>query len=82
MRTLTPAQAAHVAQVHPECRVEMAEYLSAGTDVVIGRQNDCGSDVPAYAIAVAARQDFWIDCCDTPEEAKALARSLGLTVVA
>ncbi|WP_059414294.1 hypothetical protein [Cupriavidus basilensis] len=81
MEALTTAQAAHVAKVFPECRAEMAGYLAAGVAVVIGRQNECGPDVPPYAIAVATRQDFWIDCCNTPDEAKALAEGLGLSVI-
>ncbi|CAG9252074.1 conserved hypothetical protein [Paraburkholderia unamae] len=79
MKTMSAAQCAHVAKVYPECRGEMAHYLSCGPEVVIYRQNECGDDVPPYAIAVAGT-DFWVDCCDTSDEAVALARSLGLTV--
>ncbi len=78
---LTPTQSAHVASVFPECRTEMAEYLEAGVDVVIGLQNECGPDVPPIAIAVAHDQAFWIDCCDTLEAANARALALGLRVV-
>jgi hypothetical protein len=79
MKTMTAAQRAHVAKVYPECRNEMASYLASGAQVVIYRQDECGDDVPPYAIAVAGT-DFWVDCCDTPQEAMALARSLGLTL--
>ena len=76
---MTTAQLAHVAKVYPECKREMAHYLSSGAEVVIYRQDACGDDVPPYAIKVAG-SDFWIDCCATPEEAAVVARSLGLTV--
>lgn len=59
----------------------MALYLKAGVDVVIGPQTECGPDVPPIAIAVAADQAFWIDCCDTVELAHAHAEALGLRVV-
>lgn len=78
MNTLTAEQASHVAKVYPECKAEMARYLSSGAQVVICLQDECG-DVPPYAIKVAGT-DFWVDCCATPEEAATLARSLGLTV--
>ncbi|AOJ97494.1 hypothetical protein DM992_39470 (plasmid) [Burkholderia sp. JP2-270] len=77
---LSVAQANHVAKVFPECRTEMTDFLEASAEVVIYRQNECGSDVPPYAIAVAGTA-FWIDCCETPEEATALADSLGLKVL-
>jgi hypothetical protein len=79
---MTPIQMAHVASAFPECRSEMALFLEAGVDVVIGKQNACGPDVPPIAIAVAVDQAFWVDCCDTVEKAKALATTLGLRVVA
>jgi hypothetical protein len=79
MKAMTAAQRAHVAKVYPECRNEMASYLASGAEVVIYRQDECGDDVPPYAIAVAGTA-FWIDCCATPEEAAALSRSLGLTL--
>ncbi|KVA53984.1 hypothetical protein WI61_06580 [Burkholderia cepacia] len=77
---LTVAQASHVAKVFPECRAEMADFLEARAEVVIYKQDECGSDVPPFAIAVAGTA-FWIGCCETPEEATALADSLGLKVV-
>jgi hypothetical protein len=77
---LTVAQANHVAKVFPECRTEMTDFLEAGAGVVIYKQSECGSDVPPYAIAVAGTA-FWIDCCETPEDATVLALSLGLKVV-
>jgi hypothetical protein len=78
---LTPAQIAHVAAVFPECHAEMARYLKEGVEVVIGPQNECGPDVPPIAIAVASAHDFWIDCCNTVEQARARATELGLRVV-
>lgn len=78
---LTPMQAAHVADVFPECKSQMANYLAAGVDVVVGPQNECGSDVPPIAIAVASDPAFWIDCCETVEAAKDRAHGLGLRVV-
>lgn len=58
----------------------MAAFLEAHTEVVIYKQDECGSDVPPYAIAVAGTA-FWIDCCVTPEDATLLAESLGLKVI-
>lgn len=78
---LTPMQAAHVAAVFPECKSQMADYLAAGVNVVVGPQNECGPDVPPIAIAVASDQAFWIDCCETVEAAKDRAHRLGLRVV-
>lgn len=81
MATLTPMQAAHVAAVIPECKSQMANYLAAGVEVLVGPQTECGPDVPPIAIAVASDPAFWIDCCETVEAAKARAQSLGLRVV-
>lgn len=78
---LNPMQAAHVAAVFPECKAQMAKYLAAGVEVVVGPQNECGPDVAPIAIAVASDQAFWIDCCETVESAKARAHELGLRVV-
>jgi|GEM_PF-3794888 len=72
---------AHVGAVFPECRAQMANYLAAGVDVVIGPQTECGPDVPPIAIAVASDQAFWIDCCETADAAKSRAQELGLRVV-
>lgn len=58
----------------------MASYLEASARVVIYRQDECGDDVPPYAIRVEGT-DFWIDCCGTPEEARKRAEALGLTVL-
>ena len=81
MATLTPMQAAHVAAVFPECKSQMANYLAAGVEVLVGPQTECGPDAPPIAIAVASDPAFWIDCCETVEAAKARAQSLGLRVV-
>ena len=78
---LTEAQAAHVAQVYPEGRPEMADFLARGVAVGIGPQNECGADVPPIAIWVIEKPEFWIDCCDTVFAAKAKAELLGLLVV-
>ena len=78
---LTATQAAHVAAVFPEVKVQMASYLAAGVEVVIGAQTECGPDVPPIAIAVASDQAFWIDCCETVEIAKVRADALGLRVI-
>jgi hypothetical protein len=76
---ITTAQAHHVAKVFPECRAEMTDFFEAGAEVVIYKQDECGSNDLPYAIAVAGTA-FWIDCCKTLEEAKALASSLDLKV--
>lgn len=78
---LTAAQLEHLARVELRSRrssEEMAPYLAAGAEVVVYRHNEV-PDVPPFAIAVAGTA-FWIDCCDTEEEAVTLARSLGLKV--
>jgi hypothetical protein len=77
---ITTAQAHHIAKVFPECRAEMTDFFETGAEVVIYKQDECGSDELPYAIAVVGTA-FWIDCCKTLEEAKALASSLGLKVV-
>jgi hypothetical protein len=77
---LTVAQAHHVAKVFPECRAEMTDFLEARAEVVIYKQDECGSDVLPYAIAVAGTA-FWIDRYKTLEEATALGSFLGLKVV-
>lgn len=78
---LTPVQTAHVSRVFPESKALMASYLTAGADVVIFRQTECGSDVPPIAIAVASDHSFWIDCCETEDAAQARAKELGLRTV-
>ncbi len=78
---LTPAQQAHVDGVFPECRPQMADYLERGVEVVVFRQNECGADVPPFAVAPKDDQAFWLGCWDTPEQATATAVALGLRVV-
>lgn len=78
--SLTADQQDHVDKVFPECRVEMAQYLAAGADVVIGLQNEVG-EAPPYAITVKGT-NFWVDCFRTVADAAAAARRLGLKVVA
>lgn len=65
---LTAIQAAHVANVFPECRTEMAQYLAGGAEVVIGLQHEVG-EAPPYSITVAGT-NFWIDCCGSEAEAR------------
>jgi len=48
---LTEIQQAHVNAVFPECKAQIAEYLEKGVEVVIYLQNECGDDVPPYAVA-------------------------------
>ena len=77
---LTAIQARHVRGVFPECRAEMSQFLLARVEVEIYKQDECGSDVPPYAIAVAGTA-FWIDCCETAEKAILQSSSLGLRVL-
>ncbi|KQW19776.1 MULTISPECIES: hypothetical protein [Pseudomonas] len=78
---LTTAQREHVEAAFPECRAEMTEYLLQGVEVVIYKQNECGADVPPFAVAPTDKQEFWIGCWDTPELASSSAAALGLRVV-
>lgn len=77
---MTPVQAAHVAKAFPENREQMADFLAAGVEVFCEKQIECGPDIPAIAIRVAAMPEFWIDCCNTVKAAKSKAQSLGLVV--
>lgn len=77
---LTEAQNNHLAKVYPESRPEMEKYLSSRSSVFIRPQTEC-SDVPPYAICVVETPGFWIDCCDSIQQAKALAHTLDLPVV-
>lgn len=58
---LTVAQAAHVAKVDPNHRLEMADILRRGAAVGVWPQRECGPD----AIWVVENPEFWIDCCET-----------------
>lgn len=78
--TLTPTQQTHVDGVFPESRVQMADYLERGVDVVVYRQNECGSDVPPFAVAPKGDLEFWLGCWDTEELAASWATKLGLRV--
>jgi hypothetical protein len=51
--SLTSFLAEHVAKVFPGCRAEMTGYLEASAQVVVYRQNECGEDIPPFAIGVA-----------------------------
>lgn len=77
--TLTPLQRAHVAKVFPECREDMERYLRDGVEVGICLQREVG-DSPPFAIYVAARQEFWIDCCASAALATKRAAVPGLRV--
>ncbi len=79
--TLTIVQQTLVDAAFPECRKQLAEYLASGVGVVIIRQNECGPDVPPFAIAVQIDPEFWIDCADTEAAAIHRAESLGLKVL-
>lgn len=78
---LSDTQRKHVAKVFPECRTDMARYLSEGAVVDVCRQRAVG-DAPPFAIYVRSDPDFWIDCCESEKEAWAHAKSLGLTLPA
>lgn len=78
MNSLTPVQQSYVQQVPPWCRDDMAKYLSAGAEVVVGPQREV-AEAPAFAVEVVGT-DFWIGCRATAEEARALAVELGLHV--
>lgn len=78
---MTPAQMNHIAKVCPDTRTEMSGFLSRGVAVCIGPQDECGPDVPKFAIWVIEDPAFWIDCCATIEEAKTKSEELGLRVV-
>lgn len=79
--TLNQAQQAHISKIFPECKDQMAKYLSLGVDVIVYRQFECGSDVPPFAVAPVDNHGFWIGCWDTQEQATKEAEKLGLKVV-
>lgn len=78
---LTKRQSFHVRSVYPECRDAMASFLEGGVKVFVTSQNECGTDVPPFAIRVVDQPDFWIDCASSAQSAAALAIDLGLRVV-
>ncbi|MBY0240090.1 MAG: hypothetical protein K2X55_12320 [Burkholderiaceae bacterium] len=78
---LTAIQSMHVQKVYPDCRSEMADFLSRGVEVFVARQNECGADVPPFAIRVVEQPEFWIDCARSERAAKQLAKDLGLKVI-
>lgn len=67
-----------MAQVPHWCREDLARYLAAGAEVVIGPQREV-AEAPVFAIEVAGT-DFWVGCRSTADEATALAVELGLRV--
>ena len=77
---LNPVQRAHVAQVFPESRDDMARFLQANAAVSVREQTEVGES-PRYAIFVLAEPEFWIDCCESRHAAESRARALKLTVV-
>ncbi|HEK3608627.1 hypothetical protein PAE975_6106 (plasmid) [Pseudomonas aeruginosa] len=78
---LTNAQQQYVDQVPAWCRAEITDYLERGVEVLVFRQNECGDDVPPYAVAPKENQEFWVGCWDSLEVATEKATSLGLRVV-
>jgi hypothetical protein len=74
---LTAVQSEHIAKVFPECRAEMSRYLRDGAMVDVRRQDEV-REAPAFAIYVCSAPEFWIDCCDTEDQARTMALSLGL----
>lgn len=74
-------QQEHVAKVFPESREQMQKYLEEGVEVVVYLQNECGDDVPPFAVAPKDNREFWIGCWDTAESAAKRATALGLKVV-
>lgn len=76
---LSNTQRAHVAKVFPECRSDMARYLAEKAVVDVCLQRAVG-DAPPFAIYVCSDPDFWIDCCESENEAWARAKALGLTL--
>lgn len=78
---LSSHQQAHVAKVFPESREQMEKYLEERVEVVVYLQNECGDDVPPFAVAPRDNQEFWIGCWDTAEAAAEEAIALGLKVV-
>ena len=81
LKKLNKYQTAHLAHFSKEDTEDARQYLLEGVDVFIVNQNECGDDVPPYAIAVAKRQEFWMDCCIDIDSAKQQAKNLGLQVV-
>lgn len=78
---LSSHQKDHVAKGFPECREQMRKYLEEGVEVVVYLQDECGDDVPPFAVAPKDNQEFWIGCWDTAESAAKQASALGLKVV-
>ena len=74
-------QQEHVAKVFPESREQMQKCLEEGVEVVVYLQNECGDDVPPFAVAPKDNPEFWIGCWDTAESAAKQATALGLKVV-
>jgi hypothetical protein len=58
----------------------MQDFLARGVKVFVTRQNECGADVPPYAIRVVEQPEFWIDCAQSVRAATQLAKDLGLNV--
>lgn len=81
IRSLNAKQQRHVAGASPETRQQMTDYLTRGVEVVVFRQNECGDDVPPFAVAPVEKRDFWIGCWDTVEQATTNATDLRLRVV-
>lgn len=78
---LTQFQIEHVKRAFPEFRAQMADYLERKVEVVVYLQNECGGDVPPFAVAPKENQEFWIGCWETAEIAASNAAELGLRVI-
>lgn len=78
---LTAIQESHVQQAYPDCREEMADFLSHGTEVFVARQHESGAGVPPFAIRVVGQPEFWMGCAHSARAAVQLARDLGLKVI-
>lgn len=78
---LSRHQQEHVAKAFPECREQMQKYLEERVEVVVYLQNECGDDVPPFAVSPKDNREFWIGCWDTAESAAKEAIALGLKVV-
>lgn len=77
---LSSAQLQHVMGTAYGLRSQMAEYFRRGVAVEIVHQDD-DKTLPPISIRIANDLDFWIDCCDSRDEAVGLAMALGLPVV-
>lgn len=57
----------------------IAKYLIDGAEVTIVEQNEV-PESPPYALEVVGNPGFWIDCFNTPEEAREISQKIGLKI--